>query len=584
MSLLSSNVKIQFTSYKALKSWLYNEIGEVSLTTIQKHNPPAILGNITELSESEANQKLKEVFIGHFLSEVDYQNQVDFLSQPIPRETRLKIKSPLPSTDFSVLLATLPEVDYLHRAAALSHVAAKLHLQFLSGDLTTRISRDKNKNCSIYNNIFGVSIIPNEPENQICSSKDSKYINVLFRGNAYLLDIIEGDNVISHEIIYSSLKNIVNQNPAIESTGLLRSVPLPISYEAGKSLNQEALSQLQRALFHLCIDEVSENPSNLNELFSSIFSENQYNRWYGSFEIVVRTDGEAALIFSYMCGLEGIQANEVAEELYQRSTKLIKNKSFSSASATNVYPIKLGISDTLKEQLKLQAAPLFHSSPSVLSIPLGLDFFKKIQLSPNIGITFLLMLAFREVGNLDYLPETSQAVLVGEQSWGGVQLDWLRVRPEKLRQFLEYPQDIELFRQAITEHQHLIKKCRESLSPFLFFDNPLESKDEELINFYLALGKEEVVAAYRHYLCSITRNPQALDIISSSLRLSEGIQSVGRPGTRSKLVNFSGTHVLFSNTRTDIVFTPAIGWEDRLSLVMERIHHWMRHLESINQA
>jgi len=480
-----------------------------------------------------------------------------------------------------VLLTATPKVDYLHRATALSYAAAQLHLQFLSGDLTTRLSRGKNKNCSIYNNIFGVSIVPGQPDNHICTAKESCCINVLFRGNAYLIEIIENGKVSAPEVIYATLTEIVRQNPPLGATGLLRAVPLPIAYQYGKLLNFNALEKLSQVLFHLCLDEVVEDePPDQNALFTSIFSGNRHNRWYGSMQIVVRTDGEAAFIFSYMCGLDGVQANEVAVELYQRAQDL--NWSDAPISPNPITSVSLDISEQIHTELQQHAAPLFHDCPSVLTIPFGVDFFKNIQLSPNIAIHFLLMLAFRDVGDLPYLPETSQAIVVREQFWGGVQLDWLRARPELLRQFLENPTDIELFRQTVAAHQQLIDKSRESLSQFLFFDNRAEDKKGELINFYLALGQDEAVGAYRHYLCPITRAPQALDIITSSLRLWDGIQLIGRPGTRSRLVNFSGTHILFTATHTCIVFTPTLAWEKRLPQVMERLQVWMLHLADLS--
>jgi hypothetical protein len=169
---------------------------------------------------------------------------------------------------------------------------------------------------------------------------------------------------------------------------------------------------------------VEDEPPDQNALFTSIFSGNRHNRWYGSMQIVVRTDGEAAFIFSYMCGLDGVQANEVAVELYQRAQDL--NWSDAPISPNPITSVSLDISEQIHTELQQYAAPLFHDCPSVLTIPFGVDFFKNIQLSPNIAIHFLLMLAFRDVGDLPYLPETSQAIVVREQFWGGVQLDWLR--------------------------------------------------------------------------------------------------------------------------------------------------------------
>jgi|GEM_PF-2268056 hypothetical protein len=90
----SSQTSLLFASYAELKSWLYEEIGEVSLETLQKYPLPEILKNINQLSHAAANQRLKEVFIEQFLSESDYTQQVAFLSQTTPRETRLKIQSP----------------------------------------------------------------------------------------------------------------------------------------------------------------------------------------------------------------------------------------------------------------------------------------------------------------------------------------------------------------------------------------------------------------------------------------------------------------------------------------------------------
>ncbi|HND34486.1 MAG TPA: hypothetical protein PLA94_31000, partial [Myxococcota bacterium] len=225
----------------------------------------------------------------------------------------------------------------------------------------------------------------------------------------------------------------------------------------------------------------------------------------------------------------------------------------------------------------------FHPSPSIFVLSRGLSFFRRLRLSPNVAIQLVLMMAIAEVGGLKHLPETSQAVRVRESCTYGVQLDWLRARPERLRAFLENPEDFSLFVAAVDEGRSLVQRCKKQLSPFLFFDNPFKEEHRDLIEFFLALGQEEPVGAFRHYLCPMSRDPRALDLITSGVVLGASAVVVGRPGTRSRLVGISGSHTVFREEETLLAFTPTPGWDLRMAEVVERVNHWLSHLEGLSQ-
>ncbi len=580
----------EFSSYEELQSWLLDEIGDISIDTIQQHQLPKSFEFVANLSEKEANLVLKKAYIDNFMSRRDYDKQIKFLSQINPRRTRLKIRSSLPSTDFAILLKSVPGITYLQRAASLTYAAVCLHLKFQTGDLSTSLSQESYRsNCSIYNNVFAASIFPRIQDSYIHLNKNSTYINILFKGVPYTLQVIQNGEAVSPGSIFNALRRLLEEagNARSGAIGLLRSAPLDLVSRKYQELRSDAFDILHGAIFTLCIDDdhtYKQGSSRLNHLFTAIFSGGRHNRWYGGTQVVVRPDGESALFFSYMCGVDGVQANEVANEISNNSQEINWNRTEVELPQLSVNYVGLLIDNRTLEELERASDPLFHEEPSVYTLPLGLNYFRDIELSPNIAIHFLLMLAFKDAGELNFLPETSQAIVVRDQLWGGVQLDWLRARPEIIRSFLRQKNNLSLFRQAIVEHKSLIRRSRESLSPFLFFDNSLEGRKDELIRFYLSLGQEEALGAYRHYLCPITRDPAALDIITSSLRLWDGIELIGRPGTRSELVNMAGTHILFEDEETHIVFTPTKEWEGKLSLVIEHMLKWMGYLSDLSET
>ncbi|HNC98428.1 MAG TPA: choline/carnitine O-acyltransferase, partial [Myxococcota bacterium] len=415
-----------FPTYAALQDWLLEELGEVPVQTLLKYGPPASVGDLSGLPRAEANRRLKHLFMDTFVPREDYDRQVDYLASLMPRETRTKINSPLPSTDFCILLTSTPGLNWLERASRLCCAATDLHQQFMRGNRSTRALDSTVRQSHLYDNIFGASVVPGPSEHAIVLAKESRFCNVLFRGHAFCLPLIHEDGSTRPvEELYSDLKHLVDQDLPKGRLGLLRTLPLREVFDLNQQLDPAALDQLAAALFTLCLDERAPGESGaLNARATALFSGNRHNRWYGTFQVVVCNDAEAGLLFSYMCGVEGAQASEFVEELVYRSHHYPwRESAFAAAIPTPLQRIPLELPPAMAEQVEKRAAPLFHPSPSIFVLSRGLSFFRRLRLSPNVTIQAVLMMAIAEVGGLKHLPETSQAVRVRESCTYGVQLD-----------------------------------------------------------------------------------------------------------------------------------------------------------------
>lgn len=314
----------------------------------------------------------------------------------------------------------------------------KSSLDFFLSEIISS-TNDKAEKDKFSNYIFGSSFCLNNKNKseKLLISKESNYIVVAVEGSFYKFVVVANGKSISVDSIKMGLEKIIKDLKETSShIGTYSSASKLNRYRIKRKhskRNWRSFAEIEKALFVVCLDLIPYGKNAPEEIFSHRFR----NRYFGSTQLVIGTKGESAAIVSY-AKIDGIPAIEAFKQIYNNSNSL----EYPNKSTNEVTYKKINLRISKKHILRIEkdVSKILHNKNSSFVLDISPDFFKRMNLSPNITLNFLLMLAtFDFIG--DY-PVINHAVSRSNTQLSSSELDWIYMSPiyiEKFhKQFIKY--------------------------------------------------------------------------------------------------------------------------------------------------
>lgn len=534
--------------HERLAAWLRDDLAEV--------DDPAWQAGLRAILDPNG-RSIREVFVDTFLSREGVREATRAMADPDLRARRLlAYREALPTLDAMVLMAPDPRPP-VERAAALAHAALALDLDAGGAAL-------------------GRTQVPGEDLDRVVLARPSGDLAVLCDGRPYL---IARAAQRAPRDLRDALAWIVADAPTRPASTPLRALTAasrPACHALREALlrspdNARALEALEGARLVLCLD--TDRATSSSESLCGLFSRRP-NRLFGASQLVVDADARAALIESYTRGHDGSAASTFARDARDRSRHVSWADGPGAAPESLVTPLSLHCDDDdpAFARADAEAARAFHREDPVRSLDVDRAWFKTARLSPNAALQVLLLLA---ADDLWREPTAPALTFAARRPHGTPALDWL-VAPTHgltaLRDALDRdaPEALERFRAQCEQVQRRVERGREGPSPSLLVRSPEGPLHERLLAYYLRLGAE-VDSGYRAYLFRAARTPGAIDLITSTLVVPDGVDWIGRPGGTSRVASKLGLHLLPRERSIDLVYIPNEGRSDALAPFHQRL-------------
>lgn len=616
--------EIVVNSYEYLRDWLISDLGDIQIEPksassifVQYLNQFDLLRNkLTQkesdlldrlqeidsalkrnkLSKEDLNQKLQGIFLDAFFARESYTaRKMEFtgLTFNFLIKERLKYPNPLPTLDALVALkGDDRQFNQLQRAAILIKVLTEIALEINDGRYDFFLTNEKKANPVAFKYMFGATVSSKLSINTLIRNKNSNHVSLLIAGQVYKIKVLDGKRCkFSADFICDQLGKIVDN---LKKTSTKKHYPIGAlsagsrlkCYEVRKALvekhkgNGKSLDVLEKSLFVVSLDNNAE-PLISNSYLEKAYIGNFQNRWYGTTQLVVDSFGQASLILSYSKGASS-NVLEFGDEVYRRSLKLQLNEERAQKIGKNVF-VKLDF-DVVKDDVTLlenEVASFQNKSKSIYKLNIGKNLFKECGYSPNVCLHFLLMLATFENGGSKTFPVANQAVEMALYRNEAIQTDWIYTPIFPIMEFLDlYKQNgrsneekYNLFRQLLDSHKLRLQSTKKGLSPTYLLHKPSGEFYVRLCDFFTLIG--EFSPAYRNYLFRIHRNPNSIDLMSSSLALPDSLSFVSRPGTLLNTFKNFGVHLMLNENTTTLCFMVNSLWAEKLEKIIESVNSWI---------
>jgi hypothetical protein len=397
------------------------------------------ISDILELDESAIYTLLQNLYLDSFFTKTNYDKYSAYLksgNESFDLEKKLKSTNFAHNLSFMIFLSDDPRgLNQIERASVISKAALDLYSNFQKNNFKTYLNKHGLMNIHLYKYFFSANICPkiNLPIDELRINNHSSHIILMFRGQAYKLNVVQDKQFISADEIKNTLEKFLqvpfNKASTQLAIGPLSTASLLKRFELRQSkhfTNKQFFDDLESAIFILCLDSEPYSVRVADNILSYQFQ----NRYFGNTQIVVGTKGECGVIANYIT-IEGTQAIEIIDTIYQESL----NINFLNQYTVTHLPSKLEIELTSEEfeLLRTDTMKILHNSQCNYFLDFGVDFFKSISINPNVTMNFLVMLAVNEIVN--NIPVTNHAVSRREHDSPLGQLDWLYISPEKLSDF-----------------------------------------------------------------------------------------------------------------------------------------------------
>ncbi|MGB7539159.1 MAG: choline/carnitine O-acyltransferase [Anaerolineales bacterium] len=220
--------------------------------------------------------------------------------------------------------------DPIDRAARLLAAARSFYADLLNKRLPGDSFRGAPTEMGQYRNLFSTCNYPSGMCMEIYKSTEDSHVVVAARGNFYKLAIGGRDAPPDAVSLRAALDAIVADaqgRTGSVSPGALSSAAPPqraVGYTLMRmnKRNRESLDVLANAFLVLCLD-LDNHPADEEEACRLAQSRNRDNRWYlASNQIVVFGNGKAAIVFSYICGIDGNVMTRFSSEIRRRALQL----------------------------------------------------------------------------------------------------------------------------------------------------------------------------------------------------------------------------------------------------------------------
>lgn len=449
----------EFNSYTFLKSWLTEDLlfrVNTKLPLIEIKNR---LASLNLLERNEFPDKLKQLVLKVLNSEncafVEYLNElfldayfsedayVEMTKHLINSNSKFALKKRLltlnrPHTHAYIAVLSqdknlLCQVD---RASMLATAALRLYERFTSGNYSTYLNTI-NLNTFSYQYFFSYTTFPcfNGSTDKININLKSRHIVVLICGQAYKFDVFINNKLLSANEVREAINRIIylhkNDNTTYPPIGAISSASRKMRSAIRKKYyhsNKRSFDAIESAIFILCLDTIPYKKNIAENMFSYHFS----NRYFGNTQFIIGTRGEAAVIANYV-KIDGTPAIEIIDNIYHDSLMIeLLEKTESRKIRVDKLDFKLEKTDINK--LSLDVSQVLHNEKSTRLLGFGIQFFKKINLSPNIAMNNLILLSIYKLTGC--LPVANHATSRRERSTA--QLDWNYIPLMQLAKFIEY--------------------------------------------------------------------------------------------------------------------------------------------------
>ncbi len=511
----------------------------------------------------------------------------ELLADGEPAGARLRLMHTLLAHDYVVAL----EPDFgrmtpAKRAASLVASALVFHQKIKSGNLEDDLFRGKPLNMRQYPNLFGRSIVPAPPHNKHVDTPDSEHIVVLAGRQAFRLQVLAEGKPVNGDTLLAQFESVVRaaQSPDAHDqwlgalTACNRFKSARMRERLGRNpVNAASLETIDTALLTVSLD-LDLEPGSLEDITRLGYSGNYRNRWYEkSSQLVVFGNGEAAVILSFPCYLDGTIGTRYAAELFSGA----QNVAFADPApdltpSLQPHKLELAIDADLLADAEREASSYIRDDRDIFRIEgIGKDFFKSRGISPDSSIQMALLLAGRKV--FGHNLNLRQFINVRRFAGGTLELPYVTTQEaEKFlnaatEQKLSKPELAKILREAVQSHKDIVIKTFNGRSPKTIFNFALMDASAVkrklapyISGFFRRIG-------YKKYVSDMVGTSEhTADIISSSLKIEPGMRILGRPGIHLPFLRYFGMHYLVEPNSILFIFMPA--------------KHCVRDLSKMNSA
>ena len=271
---------------------------------------------------------------------------------------------------------------------------------------------------SQYNNLFNSTRIPRlgKDEIQKFDAKSNRHMLVIKNGEFFTFDVLDEQGALKEpEYIYENLQHIMKQ-PVLNKPSIGELTTSERNFWARErehlanlsQRNQDNLRSLDSAIFALCLDDISYEPTQRIEAAHNFLhghnSKGALNRWFDkSFSLIVTKGGNAAINFEHSWG-DGVAILRFFNEIYNDS---INNPQIrgpltdTGVSSVTVKRLEFDLDERVKAAI---ASSKKNHGEVTAQLELGTveyekfkrDYFKKNKLSPDSMSQLSFQLAFRK--------------------------------------------------------------------------------------------------------------------------------------------------------------------------------------------
>lgn len=538
---------------------------------------------------------LRRLFVEQLLTPEQHAAQSQALRSGGAVEDRRQSREALPTMDALVMLEADPRRPAQHqRAALLAAVALRTHFSDRRPDEGPAQAP-----------ILGRNLVPGEHCDEVAQEDADTHLLLLVEGVTYILEIgerasqAEADDLAAlfqwaqADARTPAARVGAGVVPPLVSAAMRQTCWSIRRLLAADAANAHKLDRIDRCLFAVCLDppvppECACGIEPLESLCRRLLGE-PGNRWFGMTMLVVDADAEAAVIGGYTRGHEAVPIMAYCEHLVRLARGMeppAVTAADAASAAARLERISFAVPDLgeLGESARTEVKVAFHRDRAFYDIAVGTDFFKVLGLHPNTALQYLLLLAAHEVHRGATLPALSHAVSThnGARLKGG--LDWVQVSTNGVAEVLEAAliDDggitlLDRFSGLVRRHAAKVDEARQGYSPSSFIRKPRDGLDDLLFEFFRDLGIG-YATEYRSYLFRATRWPGTVEILTSTLRLPDGVLYCGRPGATNHVAGMFGLHIVMRRERTSLFFIPNMANTAMPMLVHGALHGWVERL------
>ena len=489
----------------------------------------------------------------------------------------------LPGLYAPVISATLVLLDDpfkanpVERAASLLFAAYDLYSDIISGRMEPDQYGKSVFEMGLYPNLFNTSLVIDNKRARLHKNIFNLKINILVRGQYYILDLFNGDELLPYREVVAALQKIVNdsakyeENTPYPSIGFITAANNQTQFKAFKALRKDeisrkSISRLSQSFLTLCLD-IDTYPDSLKETASYTHNGNHGNRWYHSAtQFVVFGNGRSSIIFNFTAYLDGITMARAGYEIYKRALRfpaLKKSDHFVSPG-----------NDSPPYQKLEWKFPHKYFKRIMSDIRLITDNQQAVFEMSNFGSTSFEKYGYKSVPIFvtalymalkTFKPKAkSIRQFVSMAKYRCMSLVETEVVTEEVLKFAETAND-----QTLDHHEKiaLLKKAVESQREAVRATRKELSLDSIFILYIQSLKKLKQIATIMVtvFFSLLSGRLRLFDRVQREVLIShptsnEQIPIIGRPGVRVHYVKYFALHYQIMKHKIVITMLPSLNW------------------------